>query len=320
MLFECKEARGSERGNLLLGEGLEVSTEHEELYGHVPAYSRAVLVPKTTVHRSFVRRCMDELPLDEEVDDKFHWRLNKRHRVWRDMVESYSMRNLTNGSDRFPALSGLASEMAYSLNDEYIAGLWKGNIINGLCWTYPKRHQTGSARKTNYGPTWSWATTTAPISYNLVADSRDAGYLTGIHRDLRAGFTSPSPPAAHQTDASTQTPMTNPRLLAAETLPAGDDPNGTLLSASLQFEGQCIAVRRSKSGNCIIDGESIAIWWDHLPQPVSEIFLFSLGKIQVGIVLTPRINAASTYQRVGLVPRVKSSWFKDSETQILTLV
>jgi hypothetical protein len=314
LLFECREARGGEREIFSIDQELEIGAVHKELEGDAPAYSRAVLIPKTSIQQSFSRRCMDEFPLDAEADDQFHWQMKKRYRTWRDMVEMYSMRALTNQSDRFPALSGLASEMAFLLDDEYIAGLWKGDIINGLCWTYPWNRTTGSAERAKYGPTWSWATTTAPVSYKLVLEGLDVNTDSPRPEGFRLH------PAVQHKKMSSQILLTGPLLLSAETIPAGDDPNGTLLSASLKFMGQCIAIRRSKTGNCMIDGESIEIVWDHLPRPDSDFYLFNLCKNHVGLVLTPQKNAVRTYQRVGIVQVAYPWWFKDCEPQKITLV
>jgi hypothetical protein len=268
---------------------------------------------------------MDELPLDANIENKFQWHLRKRYQIWREMVQRYSMRELTVASDRFPGLSGLASEMAYLLNDEYIGGLWKGDMINCLCWSYSVGHRIGSARKTNYGPTWSWAKTTAPISYELIQEDENdtpTRIHTGVVSRSRSWSISKTDLGSSQSadEDLSQKEWTEPLLLGMNKMPSGDDPNGTLLSASIRFEGQLTALRRSKTGNCILHGEAIEVIWDYLPQPVSEIFLFSLGRIQVGLALEAEKETPGVYKRVGIVSNIKWNWFKNIETQLITLV
>ncbi|KAI4633791.1 uncharacterized protein J4E87_000957 [Alternaria ethzedia] len=57
-----------------------------------------------------------------------------QYKAWRDIVKSFTKCQLTYDLDCFPALSGLARNFQASLQDEYYAGLWKGDFIPGLCW------------------------------------------------------------------------------------------------------------------------------------------------------------------------------------------
>lgn len=112
----------------------------------------------------------------------------------------------------------------------------------------------------------------------------------------------------------------DPILLNASTIPAGRDPNGTLISAFLQFWGQITHMRWSKTGNCVLQGESVPIIWDFLPQSTSDFYLFSLGKIKTGLVLVHDNMHENTYQRVGIVSEIKLNWFEDIELQSIKLV
>ena len=57
----------------------------------------------------------------------------KLSRWWR-MVEEYSLRGLTKETDRLPAISGLASRMAGPELGEYLAVMWRENLLLGLLW------------------------------------------------------------------------------------------------------------------------------------------------------------------------------------------
>jgi hypothetical protein len=54
---------------------------------------------------------------------------------WYKLVQKYSLCRLTYATDLFPALSGLAKAFANLLKDEYIAGLWRNDLLNGLLWS-----------------------------------------------------------------------------------------------------------------------------------------------------------------------------------------
>lgn len=83
---------------------------------------------------------------------------------WFAIVRDYTGRKLTVQSDILPALSGLASAFQNLLRDEYCAGLWKNDIVRGMCWarsTLPKRDfraiKAGQKERHDYLPSWSWA-------------------------------------------------------------------------------------------------------------------------------------------------------------------
>lgn len=57
-----------------------------------------------------------------------------RQRFWLRMVEEYCHRNLTNATDRLPALSGMAKVMSNKIKDRYLAGLWEEYLPQSLVW------------------------------------------------------------------------------------------------------------------------------------------------------------------------------------------
>jgi hypothetical protein len=56
------------------------------------------------------------------------------HARWRSMVEEYSRRMLTVGTDRLSAFAGVATEIQAHLNQRYLAGLWEDGFVLDLCW------------------------------------------------------------------------------------------------------------------------------------------------------------------------------------------
>lgn len=58
------------------------------------------------------------------------------HGSWYRMVETYTKRQLTEGTDKLPALSGVARRFAAAIcNDAYISGLWANDLPAGLMWS-----------------------------------------------------------------------------------------------------------------------------------------------------------------------------------------
>ena len=74
---------------------------------------------------------------------------------WSKILLHYTRSRLTRSSDKFVAIAGLAQAIQAETRDEFIAGMWRQNLENQLCWqgldTFAKRITPSQA------PTWSWA-------------------------------------------------------------------------------------------------------------------------------------------------------------------
>ena len=98
---------------------------------------------------------------------------------WSAIVKDYTGRNLTVQSDVLPALSGLAIAFQNLLRDEYCAGLWKNDIIRGMCWwrdTMPiKDVRAIEARQREHDdsiPSWSWASVIGQRVMNVLDEEQ----------------------------------------------------------------------------------------------------------------------------------------------------
>ncbi|KAF1971255.1 hypothetical protein BU23DRAFT_570036 [Bimuria novae-zelandiae CBS 107.79] len=71
---------------------------------------------------------------------------------WYNMLWLYGPKNLSRTTDKLPAVSGIASLYAEKIDEEYLAGLWRGQLIEGLMW------QSLSFRRVHEyrAPSWSW--------------------------------------------------------------------------------------------------------------------------------------------------------------------
>ena len=87
------------------------------------------------------------------------------HRSWQRIVEHYSQTSLTYQSDRAVALSGLADECRRLTNDEYLCGLWKGDLIFQLLWSLKPTVKTSTRIHNMAFPSWSWLSVDAGVEY-----------------------------------------------------------------------------------------------------------------------------------------------------------
>ncbi|KAN0121786.1 Heterokaryon incompatibility protein (HET) domain containing protein [Hyaloscypha variabilis] len=83
--------------------------------------------------------------------------------IWRDIVTEYSARHLTFSKDRLPAISGIASLMADSFDDQYLAGLWAKDMPAALCWS--PGSGCGNRLEPFVAPTWSWASYSGRVKF-----------------------------------------------------------------------------------------------------------------------------------------------------------
>ena len=89
---------------------------------------------------------------------------NGLYDVWYQVVREFSRRSLTFQDDKLPAISALATKVQSINGDEYLAGLWRNDLLRGLLWsTYPT--VTLVKPPAWRAPSWSWASVNNPIEY-----------------------------------------------------------------------------------------------------------------------------------------------------------
>lgn len=111
---------------------------------------------------------------------------------WMWIVREYSKTELTYHSDKLPALAGMANEMGRTRKDEYLAGLWRGSLIEELCWNCVGRVQKPQVYR---APSWSWASVDAQVSlmsgstrFARVEDARTDQTGTGMFGEVCDGW------------------------------------------------------------------------------------------------------------------------------------
>ncbi|KAL7903855.1 heterokaryon incompatibility domain-containing protein [Trichoderma velutinum] len=106
---------------------------------------------------SFTRlKELDELAIPETplVGEEFN-SCGGTYSTWHSILNEYTTRQLTEESDRLPAISAIAQAFAAHFKTEYYAGLWGRFLVHDLMWenwlSNPNARKSGA-------PSWSWAT------------------------------------------------------------------------------------------------------------------------------------------------------------------
>ncbi|CVL08514.1 related to tol protein [Fusarium mangiferae] len=127
-----------------------------------------------TIHQKGSER--DAAAIDHESEHSIY--KDALLKSWYRLVQLYGQRHLSVPADKLPAISGLASIFAERLGDQYLAGLWRSDLVVGLCWQGLKH---GRRRVREYrAPSWSWASVDGhislgfPLAYNILATIMDA--------------------------------------------------------------------------------------------------------------------------------------------------
>ncbi|KEZ45821.1 hypothetical protein SAPIO_CDS1637 [Scedosporium apiospermum] len=109
---------------------------------------------------------------------------------WSDIVAEYNKLDLTLPKDKLIALSGLAKQMQPSIQDQYVAGLWRSAMLMGLLWRINHRERSregkGVAKRLKgAAPTWSWASVQGNTHVFMVPDGKLKGLGFEIHIDIQ---------------------------------------------------------------------------------------------------------------------------------------
>lgn len=160
LFWECGELTSCEVLEHVPKE-IQLGTSHmeeDDVVG-IKAWARAVehVVPS---HDS------GDVQVDSETGQKPVRQYETPYEVWGSLLDIYVKCALTKPYDKFIAIAGLAKEFGKHTEDEYVAGLWRKNLINGLLWhvgdvtIFPLQPST---RPQQYrAPSWSWAAVDAP--------------------------------------------------------------------------------------------------------------------------------------------------------------
>jgi len=93
----------------------------------------------------------------------------KPSEIWPNTVTLYSTGSLSYPTDKLVAISGVAKWLGAQTKDDYLAGIWRKDLVKQLCWKRDMVQFDSSShtRPTAYlAPSWSWASIIGSISYS----------------------------------------------------------------------------------------------------------------------------------------------------------
>lgn len=97
--------------------------------------------------------------------------------TWSIVVQLYTQANLTFGSDKLVAISGIARIAQKENNDNYLAGMWRNEMEAQLCWHLEGSGTRPAPTEPCRAPSWSWASIDGEIPYQYWRES-------GLQHDL----------------------------------------------------------------------------------------------------------------------------------------
>ena len=86
---------------------------------------------------------------------------------WERLITTYSQTDLTVGSDKLAAISGIARVAQRENNDDYFAGMWRNEMEAQLCWCLADSGTKLPRTESYRAPSWSWASVDGYIPYRL---------------------------------------------------------------------------------------------------------------------------------------------------------
>lgn len=103
--------------------------------------------------------------------------------AWQSIVEQYSKRCLTVASDKFPAISGIASKIRKASHSDYLAGLWKTNLASDMLWQSSLPVPANSkcfALETWRAPSFSWASLDIAVKYTVLDEEEQETFSSTV--------------------------------------------------------------------------------------------------------------------------------------------
>ena len=91
-------------------------------------------------------------------------------RTWDDIVEAYSLGQLTFESDKLVAIAGLQNMYATRIKAPYLAGLWGIHLPRQLLWSILKPTERPTVQR---APSWSWTSVNGQVVRSSFVDTDD---------------------------------------------------------------------------------------------------------------------------------------------------
>jgi hypothetical protein len=257
-----------------------------------------------------------------------HYPYKEYYRYWYYLVEIFSRRQITVSTDRLPALSSLAQRQVSHVDDIYLAGLWKNDILCGLLWArVPDSSVTNAVRRpsTYISPSWSWACLNAAVDFQINP------FITEGEK-IDPFMTADDSPWRHFSNSYV------PKVLDATVELGSLDPFGQVSSGHIKLRGYLQAGRcfdcghdhklRRKLLDPISHREVGQALFDTLQDithttTVICLIVFLWPRVELGgglaLLQLPADQPADIYTRVGYVEIFDPAWINTFTESIFTI-
>ena len=198
--------------------------------------------------------------------------------LWRSVVTAYSATNLSHDSDKWLAISGLASEIGKHVDTSIIAGLWREDLLEHLRW----QCNSPGRRINNSAPSWSWLSVTSRVSWSTAeVDDEMALEIVRLPEDCRSDL------AYNEVSSS----LTN-NLPQYPLIVRGHLSPFRILRGSIESEGyQMISRHFYRDAPLVYDWQGFGLLYSHA---------FPLSGIVV-LMIEPVDDSKHLWRRVGIL-------------------
>jgi hypothetical protein len=131
------------------------------------------------LHALRIRNSGGKIAADNS-DDAYKEHVDEVYRSWFSAIPGYLLREFKFETDRLPGISGLASRIHAATGDTYMAGLWKRQLIRGLCWSLVGGGRHSGIISDSRAPSWSWAKMKGPSEIQYPPLSPDMETLVEV--------------------------------------------------------------------------------------------------------------------------------------------
>lgn len=158
--------------------------------------------------------------------DELQSELYEKCNGWYKIVEDYSARQLSHGSDKLPAISGVARWKWGTDAENYIAGIMRCDLRRGLGWICSLNAEQTPAPSPPRRPSWSWISTDKAVDF---IHNRYHGVQLNAFRDTGRVY---SP--FRDTGSNN-----SPKHITAVAFRSGPDPFGAVSGGTIRLCASC---------------------------------------------------------------------------------
>ncbi|KAH9856595.1 heterokaryon incompatibility protein-domain-containing protein [Lenzites betulinus] len=87
------------------------------------------------------------------------------HGIWQQLVLEYTLRSMSDPSDKLVACGAIAEAFHRVLDSDYLAGLWRHSLFTDLSWFVPMTSTPRRRPAAFRAPSWSWAAVDSDVVF-----------------------------------------------------------------------------------------------------------------------------------------------------------